>query len=77
MLEIKMDKIINGAFQIVAIVLPHPCPRPYGTGGPLQRRGVLRRLKRRLVRKRERNLSDNYKCTQDMAKTSASERSLL
>jgi hypothetical protein len=27
------------------------------------RRGVLRRLKRRLVRKRERNLSDNYKCT--------------
>jgi hypothetical protein len=41
------------------------------------RRRVLRRLKRRLVRKRERNLSDNYKCTQDMAKTSASERSLL
>jgi hypothetical protein len=27
------------------------------------RRGVLRRLKRRLVRKRERNLSDNFKCT--------------
>jgi hypothetical protein len=45
MLEIKVDKIINGAFQIVAIVLPHPCPSP-------KERGVAKIKKKISAKKR-------------------------